>query len=105
MEFKDIIGKTIIDAVQMRYPVNDDNGFLRLSFTDNTSVIIVGDYNGYTGYSSDEYQTTISIQEDIPELIPLTDENEYMYDVNAVEVVDEIWTQKVYQEPTTTNNE
>lgn len=61
MEFSDLIGKTITNAIQMKLPNNDDSGFLKLTFSDNTQAIIVGDYGGYTGSSLDEYPTSIHI--------------------------------------------
>jgi hypothetical protein len=64
MEFKDIIGKTIKNIQQLKEKKYDDEGYLLIEFTDGSKVLIIGGYNpGYTGNSSDEYQTTISIEE------------------------------------------
>jgi|WetSurMetagenome_2_1015567.scaffolds.fasta_scaffold210403_2 hypothetical protein len=73
MEFKDIIGKTIIEAKQMRSSTTDDEGYLLLVFSDNTSCIIEGGVDEtWTGDSIGEYPTTISIQDNIKDLEELT---------------------------------
>ena len=54
-----LIGKTIATATVMKLPQFDDSGWLRLTFTDGTSTIIVASYGSYTGNSMDEYPTCI----------------------------------------------
>ena len=62
MEFKDLVGKTIISAVQVSpHEGYDDQGCLQLEFSDGTKASIVADYGGYTGDSYDEYPTCIYI--------------------------------------------
>lgn len=63
MEFKDLIGKTIIGATQKRLDRYDDEGYLELNFSDGTHAVIVASYGAYTGDSEDEYPTKIYIQE------------------------------------------
>lgn len=63
MEFKDLIGKTIIGATQKRLDRYDDEGYLELNFSDGTHAVIVASYGGYTGDSEEEYPTKIYIQE------------------------------------------
>jgi len=59
---KNLIGKTIIDAEIIQPNKNyDDVNHLVLKFSDNTIVTVIGDYGSYTGQSSDEYQTKISV--------------------------------------------
>lgn len=63
MEYKDLIGKTIVSVQQKKLKGYDDDGFLELKFSDETKVIIVARYGGYTGQSEDEYPTGIFITE------------------------------------------
>jgi len=60
-DFKDLIGKTIVSAEQLEHPSYDDSGWLKLTFSDNTSAVIISGYGDHTGDSSDEYPTYISI--------------------------------------------
>ena len=64
MKLKDLIGKTITEAEIMKMPAYDDDGWLRLTFTDGTKAVIVASYGGYTGRSEDEYPTRIDITDD-----------------------------------------
>ena len=69
--FKELVGKTIREADVCRLFGTknhygelqdfDDEGHLRLVFTDGTACVIVSTYGGYTGESIDEYQTKIRI--------------------------------------------
>jgi hypothetical protein len=63
MDFKDLIGKTIVSATQKKLIKFDDDGFLELIFSDGTKAVIVAYYGGYTGHSEDEYPTGIAIYE------------------------------------------
>ena len=54
-----LIGKTISAATIMKLPNFDDTCWLRLTFTDGTSTIIVASYGSYTGNSMDEYPACI----------------------------------------------
>lgn len=66
MNFKDLIGKTIIDAKQKKHKEYDDKGYLELTFSDGSKVVIVGSYNGsWTGNSYNEFQTDIELKTDI----------------------------------------
>jgi hypothetical protein len=60
-----IIGKTIISADIMQLEGFDDQGFLRLAFSDGSAYIVESSYNcDYTGKSEGEYGTTISVTEE-----------------------------------------
>lgn len=61
MEFKDLIGKTIIDVTVKKLAKYDDEGFLELKFSDGTGAVIISSYSEYTGSSLDEYPTSIGI--------------------------------------------
>lgn len=73
MKFEDLIGKTIISATIMKKLNYDDNAWLKLEFSDNSSCILFGCYSGYTGLSEDEYPAYINIcgGGDIKGLIPV----------------------------------
>ena len=71
MNIQDLTGKTIKSATKMKKPEYDDEGFLRIYFTDGTSCDIVAWYGGYSGDSEDEYPTDISVHECDSELIPV----------------------------------
>lgn len=58
---KEMIGKTITSVDFMTLKGFDDEGFLRLKFSDGTSCIILGGYKSYTGDSADEYPTYIEV--------------------------------------------
>ena len=60
-DFKSMIGKTILAVTQQKLIKYDDEGFLRIEFTDGTHITISGGYSKYTGGSEDEYQTTVGI--------------------------------------------
>jgi hypothetical protein len=61
MKFSDLEGKTIAKAEQMKLVGCDDDGYLKLTFTDGTKATIVAYYGGYTGKSEDEYPTGIAV--------------------------------------------
>lgn len=63
-QYKKLEGKEIKSACLLNFPNRDDLGFLKLTFTDKTSVIIESSYGGYTGNSLDEYPTYLNIIED-----------------------------------------
>jgi hypothetical protein len=64
MNFKDLIGKTIVAAKQKKLKNYDDDGFLELQFSDNTKVIIIAFYDmNWTGHSQDEYPTRIYVND------------------------------------------
>lgn len=65
MKFNDLVGKTVASATQMKLIQYDDEGYLRLQFTDGTECMIIGGYLSYTGESEDEYPTAIGIVENI----------------------------------------
>lgn len=71
MNNSDLIGKTISNVQQMKSKSFDDEGFLRLEFTDGTSRLIIASYSGYTGNSLDEYPTSIYVDEDDWDLVPI----------------------------------
>ena len=60
-EFESLIGKTILSAKKMRPVGYDDEGYLKLSFSDGSSIILESTYCGYTGNSLGEYSTDIEI--------------------------------------------
>ncbi len=64
MTFKELNGKTITRATKKKLKGFDDEGYIKLFFSDGTSVIIVASYGGYTGKSEDEYPTDIYIEEE-----------------------------------------
>jgi hypothetical protein len=61
MEFKELVGKTIEAAVQMRHVRYSDRGWLGIVFTDGTEVLIESSYGQYDGKASDEYPTNIRV--------------------------------------------
>ena len=60
-EFSAMIGKTISDVKRMKLRNYDNQGFLKVDFTDGTHCVIEGGYGSYTGRSEDEYITVIEI--------------------------------------------
>ena len=60
-EFSQLAGKTVKSARKQKLKRFDDEGFLRLDFTDGTHCTVVGAYGTYTGGSEDEYQTRIGL--------------------------------------------
>jgi len=66
LTFDYLIGKTITSATKMVKDDYDDTGYLKLEFSDGTSVVIVGGFDGdWTGDSEGEYKTTIGIVDSI----------------------------------------
>ena len=60
--FNSLTGKTIKSVNRMQLTGYDDEGFLKLTFTDDTFCVVEGGYSGdYTGDSEDEYQTLIGL--------------------------------------------
>lgn len=72
MDFQDLQGKTIAKATQMKKPKYDDDGWLKLEFTDGTSCVILAGYGGYTGESEDEYPIGIDVIESDDGLEPVS---------------------------------
>lgn len=71
MDLTEIIGKTITSVKQKKLVGYDDTGFLEISFSDNTKILVVSSYDGYSPNAYDEYPTTISICE--PSFLNLED--------------------------------
>ena len=72
VEFKDIEGKTIQSAKQMKLRMGDDTGWLLLQFMDGTACVIEAySSNEYTGNSDAEYPTRIRIDGRVDHLIPV----------------------------------
>ena len=63
MKIQNLIGKKIIGAKLQRPSNHDDQGFLKLNFSDGSECLIVAGYDFYTGNSLGEYPTLISIIE------------------------------------------
>jgi hypothetical protein len=61
MDLKDLVGKTIKSATQLKFKKYDDDGFLLSEFTDRSRCLIESAYGGYTGESYDEYPSRIGI--------------------------------------------
>ena len=72
MNKEDLIGKTIANVTVMKREGFDDEGWLRLKFTDGTTCLIVASYGGYTGASEDEYPTYIDVEDDDVSLVPVS---------------------------------
>lgn len=69
MEWNDLIGKTIANIQEVMVEGYDDEGFLRIDFTDGTKCLVIAGYWGeYTGKSIDEYRTYIDISEDVEKI-------------------------------------
>jgi hypothetical protein len=64
-KFKDLEGKTIISAYKCAKEGYDDEGYLKLEFSDGTGCTIVAGYGRYTYESEGEYPTTIYIDNEI----------------------------------------
>lgn len=62
--FQEMVGKTIQSVRQQKLVRFDDQGFLRIEFTDGTHCTIVGCYGGYTGHSEDEYIALIELADE-----------------------------------------
>ncbi len=62
MEYKDLIGKTIVEIKQKKLIGHDDDGYLEIKFSDNTKATIVAFYGARTGNSEGEYPTGIFIE-------------------------------------------
>jgi hypothetical protein len=68
MRFKDIVGKTIVGAAEMKKLQYDDQGWLKLSFSDGTDCIIWAGYGFYTGESEGEYPAILGIAKNVEDL-------------------------------------
>lgn len=66
-----IEGKTIAKVMKMENPDYDDEGWLKLEFTDGTFCVIQAGYGGNTGCSMGEYPTDIRITTDDETLVPI----------------------------------
>lgn len=63
MDIKDLNGKTIKASYQMKAAKFDDEGYLRLEFTDGTRCDVVAQHGYWTGKSEDELPTHICVDE------------------------------------------
>lgn len=64
MTWTDLSGKTIQSVIPMRLRTYDDVGYLLVTFTDMTSVVICGGYDEHwTGQSENEYPTLIYLKD------------------------------------------
>jgi len=62
-------------AIRMKHPDYSDTGWIRLTFTDGTSVDIVAGFGQWDdGKANDEYPTNITVCEINKELIPAEDQ-------------------------------
>ena len=79
MDLSLIIGKTIASARQYKHRNHDDEGWLHITFTDGTQIVIIAGYGGYTGQSEDEYPTLLQFAHpseiNMDVLVPLNDES------------------------------
>lgn len=63
MELNKLVGKTISRAEILGVKGYDDQPYMRLTFTDETSITLCASFGGYTGDSVNEYPCWISISE------------------------------------------
>lgn len=63
MKMSDLVGKTITEAVLLKYPELDDEAWLRLRFTDGSECVLEATYGGFTGNSCDEYPSFLVVRE------------------------------------------
>lgn len=63
MDASDLVGKTISEAVWLKYPELDDEAWLRLRFTDGSECVLEATYGGFTGNSLGEYPSYLVIRE------------------------------------------
>jgi hypothetical protein len=56
-------GKTIKKATRMKSAKYDDEAWLKLDFTDGTTVFIEATYGGFTGESRDEFPSYFEIKD------------------------------------------
>jgi hypothetical protein len=63
MELSDLVGKTITEAVLLKYPELDDEAWLRLRFTDGSECVLEATYGGFSGNSVDEYPAFMVVRE------------------------------------------
>jgi hypothetical protein len=70
MDAKELIGKTITNASFKKAVLSDDEGFLVLEFSDDSTCTIIAAYNeSWTGNSAGEYPTKIYIEDGLLQLI------------------------------------
>lgn len=74
MNLKDLVGKTIAKSNLMKRPEYDDEGWLRLDFTDGTICDIMSKYGEYTGESRGEYPCFITVSDTFEGLVEVTEE-------------------------------
>ena len=73
MDFNNLVGKTIIKVTKMKRPDFDDEGWLKLEFSDKSECTLVSTYNNFTGGSEGEYPCNIFIVDKYEDkLIPIT---------------------------------
>jgi len=64
-DISQLVGKTIVAAQRMKLKDCDDEGYLLLTFSDQSRALIVASYGSYTGKSEDEYPTFLGLTEDV----------------------------------------
>lgn len=74
----DLVGKTIVAAEMKKLKDCDDQGFLLLTFSDQSRALVIASYGGYTGKSEDEYPTylylSVNPEEKLKQLTSLGNE-------------------------------
>ena len=68
---EDLVGKTVAAATRLKKPGYDDEGWLRLTFTDGTECVLVAGYGEYTGASEGEYPTHLRVTGPDDALVPV----------------------------------
>lgn len=58
---EDLVGKTVAAATRLEKPGYDDEGWLRLTFTNGTACVLVAGYGEYTGNTEGEYPTHLRV--------------------------------------------
>jgi hypothetical protein len=71
INYQSLVGETIASVSKMKKPGFDDQGWLRLEFTDGSACIVVASYGGYTGKSANVFPTNIEVVSDEEMLIPV----------------------------------
>lgn len=66
-----LIGKTITAVVKCKQDNHSDTGYLKLTFSDNTTCYIVASYGSFDVEADDEYPTDIDIKSEVTNLIEL----------------------------------
>jgi hypothetical protein len=61
MKINNLIGKTIESIYKCKLKDYDDTGYLHVTFTDGTKILIESTYGNWTSQSKEEYPTGIYI--------------------------------------------